>query len=239
MKAKNSAVFALVLIVVVGLTALLATAAVGAQPGRTLPLAPAQVAYPLTCQGRLTNGSGGPIANQTVDIMFRLYDQSSGGTAVFTQTSIVATTNEGLFTTELLIDPPLGVSDLSSLWLGVQVGSDNEMTPRQRVGGAAYSFTLVPGNGISGTVNLADVPAAILSLTNNGNGHGLIARTQKGAGGVFVSQEGHALVADGPVMLKNNLKQVALHRWYDVNMADITQTVGLSPTGILFDGSSL
>jgi len=231
--------FVLVLAVSVALTALLVTANVGAQPGRRQPLAPAQVAYPITYQGRLTDGSGSPVANQAVNITFRLYGQSSGGTAVFTQTRAVTTTAEGLFTTELLIDPPLGVNDLSSLWLGVQVGGDGEMTPRQRVGGAAYAFTLVPGNGISGTVNLTDVPSAILVLTNTGDGHALIARAQKGLGGIFVSEEGHALAADGPVMLKNNLRQVALHRWYEVNMADITQTVGLSPTGILFDGSSL
>lgn len=250
MKNQNLALFVLTFVAVGLLTAVLVTAAAGAQPAQRNVTAPAQVAYPITYQGRLTNSSGSPVASQALSITFSVYGQQSGGTAVWTQTGSVTTDANGLFTTELLVDPPLGVSDLSSMYLGVKVGTDPEMSPRQRIGGAAYAFTLVPGNGISGTVNLADSPNAILSLSNIGTGHGLAARTEGsgvgvygyskyGFAGYFTSTYGHALAVNGPVLLQTNLRQVALHRWYPANEAGITFTVEGQPMGIFFDGGSL
>lgn len=249
MKPRNIVLSVLTLAVVALLTALLVVTTTGAQPaarGQFL-----QVSYPLTYQGRLTDNTGRPIANQTVSITFRLYQQSTGGTPLWTQTKSVATDADGLFTTVLEIDPPLGVSDLSSLWMGITVASDSEMVPRQRVGGSPFAFTLVPGNGITGSVDLGTWPSAIFAVTNSGSGHGLVARTegqgvgvfgssQQGIGGYFASQEGHALAVDGPVLSETNLRRVALHRWYGVNEAGITfPTLGSQPKGILFDGGSL
>jgi len=239
MKTQNTTLFVLVLVVVALLTAVLVTTTVGAQPASRNLAAPAQVSYPITYQGRLTNAAGSPIASQMVNITFSLYESAGSVTAIWTQTSAVTTTAEGLFTTELLVDPPLGVSDLSNLWLGIKVGSDAEMTPRQRVGGAAFAFTLVPGNVISGTVNLADSPNSVLGLVNSGTGHGLRVSSQYGFGGYFSSAYGHALAVEGPVLFQTNLRRVALHRWYEANEAEVTYTVGMSPTGTFFDGSSV
>ncbi len=209
-----------------------------------------QVSFPLTYQGRLTDNGGAPIASQTVNITFKLYQQAVGGTAVWTQAKSVTTNAEGLFTTVLTIDPPLGIADLSNMWLGITVGTDAEMTPRQQVGGAPFAFTLVPGNGVTGSVDLGTWPSAIFAVTNSGTGHGLLARTdgqgigvfgssKQGIGGYFTSDQGHALAVDGPVLSETNLRRVALHRWYGVNEAGITFAVGGGPRGILFDGGSL
>jgi YVTN family beta-propeller protein len=249
MKTRNIALLVLSMAVVALLTALLVVSTVGAQPaGRNA--AALQVAYPMTYQGRLTDNLGNPIANQTRNITFRIYEQPSGGTAVWEQVRAVQTDGGGLFTTVLEVDPPLGVADLSNVWFGIEVGSDGEMTPRQRVGGAPFAFTLVPGNGVTGTVDLGTWPSAIFGVFNTGTGHGLLARTdgegvgmlgssQAGFGGYFTSQEGHALAVNGPILFNTNLKRVALHRWYEANEAHVTFSVGGQPKGILFDGGSL
>jgi YVTN family beta-propeller protein len=249
MKPRNMVMFVLTLAVVALLTALLVVTTTGAQPAAHSRFL--QVSYPLTYQGRLTDNAGHPIANQTVSITFRLYQQQTGGTPLWAQTKSVATDADGLFTAVLEVDPPLGVSDLSSLWMGITVASDSEMMPRQRVGGAPFAFTLVPGNGVTGSVDLGTWPSAIFAVTNSGSGHGLVARTegqgvgvfgssQQGIGGYFTSQEGHALAVDGPVLSETNLRRVALHRWYGVNEAGITfSTLGSQPKGILYDGGSL
>jgi hypothetical protein len=248
MKTRSIALLVLSMAVVALLTALLVVTTAGAQPaGRNA--AALQVAYPMTYQGRLTDNLGNPIANQTRNITFRIYEQPSGGTAVWEQVRAVQTDSGGLFTTVLEVDAPLGVADLSNVWFGIEVGSDGEMTPRQRVGGAPFAFTLVPGNGVTGTVDLGTWPSAIFGVFNTGTGHGLLARTdgegvgmlgssQAGFGGYFTSQEGHALAVNGPILFNTNLKRVALHRWYEANEAHITFSVGGQPKGILFDGGS-
>ena len=249
MKTRNIALLVLSMAVVALLTALLVVGTVGAQPagGNAAAL---QVAYPMTYQGRLTDNLGNPIANQTRNITFRVYEQPSGGTPIWTQVRAVQTDGGGLFTTVLEVDPPLGVADLSNVWFGIEVGSDGEMTPRQRVAGAPFAFTLVPGNGVTGTVDLGTWPSAIFGVFNTGTGHGLLARTdgegvgmlgssQAGFGGYFTSQEGHALAVNGPILFNTNLKRVALHRWYEANEAHITFSVCGQPKGILFDGGSL
>lgn len=248
MKTQNIALFVLVLTVVALSAALLATTAAGAPPTKNA-IAPAQtVKFPVTYQGRLTNNTGKPVANTMLTFVFGVYEQPETGSAVWAQTSVLTTTAEGLFTTILEIDPPLGIKDLSSMWLGVKVGTDDEMTPRQRLGGAPFAFTLVPGNGITGTI---DTPSSTLRVFNTGTGPalvghnlgqggiGVVGASQTGFGGFFASVQGHAMVVNGPMLYKTNLKQVALHRWYEANEANITFTVKISPTATFFDGSSM
>jgi YVTN family beta-propeller protein len=202
--------------------------------------------FQITYQGRLADSSvpPGPIANQTVNLVFRIYEQPSGGTAIWTSpVTPVQTDANGLFTTQLTIDPPLkqgGVLAINNLWLSIQAGSDAEMTPRQQLTGAPYAFTLIPGAGISGTVGVNDAPGAMLVINNSGTGAGLIVRSEQGAGAMFTSGENHALVVGGSVLMEGaNLRRIALHRWYEVNEAGMRFPVGGEPKGILFDGMSV
>ena len=225
--------------VATALVTLMLVASVSARPAA----APPPMVFHVTYQGRLADASGNPVASQTVDMTFSSYEQATGGTAIWTQTREVTTDPDGLFTTILSIDPPLkegGVEAINNLWLGIQVGSDPEMISRQRFTGAPYAFTLVPGAGISGTVNVGQQPGTVLLINNMGTGSGLVARSEKGAGALFTSGEGHALVVGGSVLLESpNLRQIALRRWYSVNEADIRFPVGQQPKGMLFDGMSM
>ncbi len=225
--------------VIAGVALLAFVAGVSARPTS----APASMQFQVSYQGRLADAGGNPIANQSVSIAFRIYEQPSGGTAIWTQTSNVTTDANGLFTILLNVDPPLkpgGVEAINNLWLGVQVGSDAEMTPRQRLTGAPYAFTLIPGAGISGTVSSTQAPGAMLAINNMGTGAGIIAQSEKGVGAMFNSAEGPSLVVGGSVLMEGaNLRRIALHRWYEVNEAGIRYQVGGEPKGAVFDGMSI
>ncbi|MCI0406776.1 MAG: hypothetical protein L0209_12065, partial [candidate division Zixibacteria bacterium] len=93
-------------------------------------------------QGILRDGSGNPVANGSYSVMFTIYDlPGSGATALWSETQSVNTVN-GLFTVLLGSGPlPLDYSIFndSTRWLGVKVGADPEMTPRQRLSSVGYS----------------------------------------------------------------------------------------------------
>ena len=120
--------------------------------GCTSALTP-QVSY----QGRLTDDTGNPL-NGTYQLDFALYHQSSGGTAIYSESDSVAVA-EGLFDT--VVGPGSAVAGLTPedlaqpLWLEVTVGNGTiteTLTPRQRLYGSPYAFTLMPGAVISSTM---------------------------------------------------------------------------------------
>ncbi|MFQ5594631.1 MAG: hypothetical protein ACE5HA_10835 [Anaerolineae bacterium] len=108
----------------------------GEAPAAVLTV-PSLISY----QGRLLDGAGDAVADGPYTMTFRLYDVSSGGAALWTETKSV-TVAGGLFTT-LLGDTTaldLSVFDGRDLWLGVQVGADPEMSPRQRIVSVPYAI---------------------------------------------------------------------------------------------------
>jgi hypothetical protein len=94
----------------------------------------------LTYQGKLLNAAGQPVADGSYSILFSLYDVSSGGTAFWTETQSV-TTEGGLFNVILGSGTAIAaLPEAGTLYLGVKVGSDAEMTPRTRVVAVAYAY---------------------------------------------------------------------------------------------------
>ncbi|MFQ5794658.1 MAG: hypothetical protein ACE5JP_06370, partial [Candidatus Bipolaricaulia bacterium] len=92
------------------------------------PAVPEMINY----QGRLTDSSGIPLSG-TFSMIFKLYDVASGGTALWTETQDVVVTN-GLFNVLLGSVNSLSASLFTgATYLGVQVDSDPEMTPRQQI----------------------------------------------------------------------------------------------------------
>jgi hypothetical protein len=90
-----------------------------------------QAAVPqnLSYQGQLTSAAGTPV-NNTVNITFRLYSALTGGTQLWSETQSVAV-NNGLFNAELGKANQLNLPFDTPYFLGIQVGTDAEMQPRQ------------------------------------------------------------------------------------------------------------
>lgn len=95
----------------------------------------------ISYQGRLADSAGEPLSG-TYDMTFRLYNVSSGGTFQDTDTHSVEVT-EGLFNTDICFSGQY--FDGRALWLGITVGGDAEMTPRQELKSVPYALSLKPG----------------------------------------------------------------------------------------------
>lgn len=88
----------------------------------------------------LLNGAGGVPASGSFGFVFSLYSASSGGTALWTENQTVSVSN-GVFNVQLgAVSPfPDGLFVNNALYLGIKVGADSEMTPRQQVTSSAFS----------------------------------------------------------------------------------------------------
>lgn len=102
----------------------------------------------IAIQGRLLDSSGNPI-NGTRTVTLALYDAATSGNALCSDTENVTVAN-GLFTAYL---NGCTADDLNGrqVWLGVRVGGDAEMTPRQPIYAVPYAWSLRPGAQISYT----------------------------------------------------------------------------------------
>jgi hypothetical protein len=105
----------------------------------------ADVPSTVSFQGRLTNSSGIPVADSLYTISARLYDSEAAaiGAHVWIDSFDVQSKN-GYFT----IVFGSGLSPLTSLdfnqqyWVGVKVGADAEMTPRQALHTVPYAMNV-------------------------------------------------------------------------------------------------
>ena len=113
-------------------------------------------------QGRLADSSGVPLTS-TYPMVFRLYNTASGGAPLWeeqwTASNSVAV-SDGLFNVMLGSITPVPqniLSSNSSLWLGISVGTDSEMTPRVQLGSVPYAFqALTVPDGAITNAKLAD-----------------------------------------------------------------------------------
>ncbi len=148
-------------VIIIGLLgALLLTACSGVQP---------KVGY----QGRLTDENGTPL-NGTYSFTFSLYQASTAGSAIYTETKDVIVT-DGLF------DSTIGPSALQAgldpewfsqtLWLEISINGE-VLTPRQQLLGSPYAFTLMAGAVVAGELTETvhgSVTDAVLTIANRNN----------------------------------------------------------------------
>ncbi len=127
-------------------------------------------------QGRLTDDSGTPL-NGNYSITARLYSSATGGTPLCTDTDTVAVDN-GLFNMGMDYCTS-STLDGRQLYLGIEVESDGEMTPRQPIYAVPYAWSLRPGAKIEESLG---EPLLYLYNSNLSGGGGLEATSLSGAG---------------------------------------------------------
>jgi hypothetical protein len=104
-------------------------------------------------QGTLTDPNGTPVVNGNYNIEFKLYDVASGGAALWSEKWDTATSQipvvGGDFNVMLGYQNPIPATffaDHPVSFLGIKVGTDSEMLPRQQITSVGYAFTA--GNGV-------------------------------------------------------------------------------------------
>ncbi|MCD4813758.1 hypothetical protein K8S19_08720 [bacterium] len=134
----------------------------------------ADIPNTLNYQGRLMDSVQQPVVDGQYAVTFRLYAAESGGTMVWEEAQPVATQN-GYFNTVLGNSTALTPSIFNqSLWVSVQVGTNVELSPRQKLGTSAYAMTVADGaittNKVSDSA-ITSSKVAVNAITNCWNYH--------------------------------------------------------------------
>ena len=105
-------------------------------------------------QGRLLNDDGTTVTDGSHSVVFSLYTVDAGGSNIWTETQSVTTTS-GMFRVSLGSVGSLASVDFNqdTLYLGIKVGADAEMTPRLRFNAAPYAFEAKRVAGLTVTNN--------------------------------------------------------------------------------------
>ena len=132
-------------------------------------------------QGKLLTASGAAYADGTYSMVFALYAVPTGGTALWSETNTKVQTKSGLFSVLLGSINNFGANLFATpqLFLGVTVGKDAEMTPRQQIVSSAFAFKAaiadtVPDGAITtakianGAVTGAQIAPQSINMANMG-----------------------------------------------------------------------
>jgi len=91
-------------------------------------------------QGALKDSEGMPLDGQFT-LTFRIYKGVTGGAAIWEEVMNSAEITQGLLDVELGSVKALDLPFDAPYWLGIEVGSDGEMTPRFKLTSVPYSFS--------------------------------------------------------------------------------------------------
>ncbi len=122
------------------------------------PSSHAQIPRTLSYQGVLTDNAGKPRPDGSYNFTFRFYTLPTGGTAIWSESKSLLV-KSGLFSTALGEQTSFGaaVKFDTQYWLGIQVGSDPELSPRIALTSVGYSFSSLRADTASVSVaSLAD-----------------------------------------------------------------------------------
>ena len=152
----------------------------------TIP-ASAAINPQINFQGKITNPDGTNIANAGYSILFSLYNVSTTGTAIWSETDTVTTT-DGVFQVNLGTTCPFLTASAcnnstpidfnnSSIYLGIKVATDPEMTPRVAFTASPYAFNSDKLGGLDKTGFVQNGTSQQATSNFNISGAGVIGTT--------------------------------------------------------------
>jgi len=139
----------------------------------------ADVPATLTQQGRILDATTGDPVSSKVQIVFSVYAAAKGGTALWTESQSI-TLDDGYFSAQLGSgkDTPIPdtLFDGTVLYLGVTVGADDEMTPREAITSVPYAMKAgvadvagsVPFTSLTGIPTACDAGKYLSGFTAKG-----------------------------------------------------------------------
>lgn len=99
-----------------------------------------QIPQTVSYQGILQNADGTLVADGNYDISFKLYDASSGGTQLWSETHSQVAVNQGLYHLILGADNPLNLPFDKPYWLSMSVNGGEDLSPRISLTASPYSL---------------------------------------------------------------------------------------------------
>jgi len=156
--------------------------------------APDCVPTVINYQGMLTDSvTGEPVPDGEYDFVFSIYDVSNGGEPLWGENQTVSVSG-GVFNVMLGSVVPLSASLFEAYprYLGIEVGEDEEMTPRQHLASVPYAFQAENACTLQG-----DPASAFLQVTG-GTMTGPLAIDSLWAGGQEVINSQGEWVGDPP-----------------------------------------
>jgi|WetSurMetagenome_2_1015567.scaffolds.fasta_scaffold12684_3 hypothetical protein len=161
---------------------------------------PKQIDY----QGVLKTAAGGIVPDGNYPMTFKIYNDPTGGSALWTETQTIAVAN-GIFAAHLgFVTPITGVPFDRIQYLGITLGAEPELAPRTTLTPSPYSFmsmdvidnTVVKSvNGLKDDVNL--VAGTNITITPSGND--LTINAGGGGGGTVTQVNTGAGLTGGPI----------------------------------------
>ncbi len=105
-------------------------------------------------QGKLTDHDGTSVSDGTYSMHFRIYNVASGGTPLWEDVQSVDVTG-GVYNVTIPADPVANpftevLINSTSLYLGIAVESDSEMTPRQEITSTFYALKAGDADSLAG-----------------------------------------------------------------------------------------
>jgi hypothetical protein len=193
----------------------------------------AEIPGKINYQGYLTSAAGVPV-NGTVAIVFTFYTVATGGSSIWSETQNV-TVNKGVYNVNLgdvtpMTSLPFGLP----YYLGIQVGTDPQMTPRIPLTSVGYAFRAKAVETIgSHTHSGSDITSGIVAETKIDSP---IARDSE----VTAAVNAHALRTDNPhSTTAGQVGAVALNQANSITSGMIVDgTITPADVGFNYAGSS-
>lgn len=155
----------------------------------------AAVSHLVRYQGQAVDSQGVPLQGPYA-LTFRLYDADAGGTVVWQEVQANVPINKGHFSVLLGQVTSLTVDWSQSLWLSIQVGTDPELLPRQRITSVPLAIRAEVAEGLTSAITP-------LLINPQGSGSGLDADLLDGLHATAFSQLGTSIetteITDGTI----------------------------------------
>lgn len=143
---------------------------------------PFEIPQAIAYQGYLTN-TDGDAANGNAPVIFRLYDQITGGAALWQETQSNVVFVDGVFSVHLgSVESLADVSFDRPLWLGVSVAGSVELAPRVALVAVPYAFSVRGLRVEPGASQITPSPNLIGGYAGNQAAEGVSGATIGGGG---------------------------------------------------------
>ncbi len=185
-------------------------------------LATAAVPQLISYQGQITTSTGTPVADGAYLIKFQIYDTAVGGVALWNSNYQNVQVTNGVYTYILGKDLPFpnGLFAGGNRWLGVTIGVDPEMTPRQQMIATGYAFVSQNADSVNWS-GIKNLPAGFADGVDDNSGGDITAVSASGglsggaasgaanlsiaSGGVTSTHIGDGQIADADISPSANI----------------------------------